>query len=280
MFPNHAHSAPDPEADADGAELELSLVRDDLAFRLQRRLGLIPANGMGTARRALVFAAVTWLPLVIWAALTGRAWHAVDEESLLAHFGVHVRCLVAIPLFVIAEDIAHQSVPPLLRYFVSTGLVSTDKVPQFRALIASVARLRNGVLPWVLILGAVFAWSSAGVVFKQFEDMTWAATSGDASQGVTFGGWWFVLVIRPLFTALLLAWVWRVCLAFILTLKLARFPLSLVPTIRIASRASDFSSVCYLSSVRLRSPSQPSRRHRSRTRWSITVWMSWTSRDC
>ena len=34
----------------------LSLVRDDLLYRLQRRLGLIPAEGPGIARRA------AWLP--------------------------------------------------------------------------------------------------------------------------------------------------------------------------------------------------------------------------
>jgi hypothetical protein len=39
-----------------------------------------------------------------------------------------------------------------------------------------------------------------------------------------------VLVIRPLFSALLLAWLWRACLVFVLFVKLATFPLSFVPT--------------------------------------------------
>lgn len=97
-------------------------------------------------------------------------------------------------------------------------------------MIASVVKLRNGVLPWVLIIGAVIAWSSAGAVFRQFEDMSWATAGGEGSTEMTFGGWWFVLVIRPIFTALLLAWLWRACLVCVLTFRLARFPLALVPT--------------------------------------------------
>jgi hypothetical protein len=230
MAISEQRGAGEPDTASDATGVELSLVRDDIGFRIQRRLGLIPANGMGTSRRALIFAAITWLPLVVWAMLTGRGWSITGEDSLFAHFGVHVRCLVAIPLLIVAEDIAQKSVPPLLRYFVESGLVTTERVPQFRALIASVVRLRNGVLPWVMILGVAIAWSSAGAVFRQFEDMSWAAAGGEADSEITFGGWWFVLVIRPIFTALLLAWLWRACLVFVLTLKLAKFPLALVPT--------------------------------------------------
>jgi hypothetical protein len=219
--------ASDAHADAPG--LDLSLVRDDLSFRIQRRLGLIPASGMGTVRRALIFAAITWLPVAIWALLTGRAETGSADDMLLAHFGIHARCLVAIPLLVFAEDLAQRSMPPFLRYFVKAGLVPTNEIPQFKALIASVVRLRNGVLPWVLIFGAVVAWATAGAVFTRMEDMSWAHADNDA-ESITFGGWWFVLVIRPIFTALILAWLWRACLLFILLLKLAKFPLLLVPT--------------------------------------------------
>ncbi|SOE86911.1 hypothetical protein SAMN05446935_7434 [Burkholderia sp. YR290] len=218
-------------AASDVSGVDLSLVRDDLGYRIQRRLGLIPADGMGTVRRAIIFAAVSWLPLAIWAVVTGRAsWQASGDDALLAHFGIHVRCLVAIPLLVIAEGIAQTFIPACLRYFVEAGLVPVDKLPQFRALIASVLQLRNGTLPWILIFGAVVAWATAGAVFSQFEDMSWSDANGHATSEMTFGAWWFVLVIRPLFTALLLAWLWRACLVFVLLLKIAKFPLSLVPT--------------------------------------------------
>ena len=45
--------------------LAFSLVRDDLPFRLQRRMGLIPERGLGTVRRAVFFTLLTWLPIVV-----------------------------------------------------------------------------------------------------------------------------------------------------------------------------------------------------------------------
>jgi hypothetical protein len=221
--------AGESNATSDLSGADLSLVRNDLSFRLQRRLGLIPADGMGTARRAIIYAAITWLPLAIWALATGRALPDSGSEALASHFGIHVRCLVAIPLLVIAEGVAQKSVPPVLRYFVESGLVTRAELPRFKALIASIMRLRDGVLPWVVILGVVLAWATAGAVFNRFEDMTWP-NPAPTDVGIAFGGWWFILVIRPLFTALLLAWIWRACMVFVLMLKLARFPLALVPT--------------------------------------------------
>lgn len=229
MSPTREHAS-DEHAEADGLfGVDLSLVRDDVGFRLQRRLGLIPCDGMGTARRALIFAAFCWLPIVVWAVVTGRAWDTQNDHALLAHFGVHVRCLVAIPVLLIAEDIAQKTVPCLLRYFVESGLVPAESVPEFRVLIASVVSLKNRVLPWVLIAGAVIAWTTVGALLNQIDDVSWSNIPGDRPGAITFGGWWFILVVRPVFTALLLAWIWRVCLVFILFFKLSRFPLAFVP---------------------------------------------------
>ena len=45
----------------------LSLVRDDLLYRLQRRIGLIPTKGSGIARRAVFWSLFAWLPIAVWA---------------------------------------------------------------------------------------------------------------------------------------------------------------------------------------------------------------------
>ncbi len=99
-----------------GSPLEFSLVRDDLPFRLMRRVGLVPKDGLGILRRALFFSLFAWLPIAIWALLRHRALPGPDvEEPLLAHFGVHVRCLVAIPLLIFARRPRPpcQAIPPL-----------------------------------------------------------------------------------------------------------------------------------------------------------------------
>ena len=80
-----------------------SPVENEPPLRWLRWLHLAPASGLGTARRALFFMAVTWLPIVGWAAIEGRPTLIGTDESLLQHYGIHVRCLVAIPLFIVAE---------------------------------------------------------------------------------------------------------------------------------------------------------------------------------
>ncbi|VVD72428.1 hypothetical protein PAQ31011_00679 [Pandoraea aquatica] len=210
-------------------EVELSLVQGDLGFHLQRRAHLIPSVGMGVWRRAVIFAAVTWLPLAVWAVLTGRAVQGAGDDTLAAHFGIHARCLIAIPLMVVAEGVAQNLMPPLLKYFVESGCVTEQTLPSFQRELSRVARLRDRALPWVVIFGVTIAWSTTRALLGDAEDVVWM-NHGDDIADITFGGWWFVLVVRPLFTVLLLAWLWRACLLFILLFRIGRLPLALVPS--------------------------------------------------
>src|SRR5690606_2840581 len=57
------------------------------------------------------------------------------------------------------------------------------------------------------------------------DEIQWA---GADSRSLAFGAWWFLLVTRPIFSVLLLAWVWRLILLGILLLRIARLPLQLV----------------------------------------------------
>ncbi|MFM0573069.1 hypothetical protein PQQ88_32950 [Paraburkholderia caledonica] len=210
----------------DHPTLAFSIVRDDAAFRWQRRVGLIPSEGLGIVRRALFFSAICWLPIALWAIATGHAFPTRGEHTLASHFGIHVRSLVAIPLLILAEHTAHQSIRQFLHYLLESGLVSVQDAAQFRSEIDSIARLKDWALPWALIVGAAIAWAGAGILFPPSEDAGWIGQSGQ----VPFGGWWFILVVRPIFTALLMAWLWRAYIIFALMLKIAKFPLSLVPT--------------------------------------------------
>ena len=116
-------------SDVDG--LRFSLVRGDPWFRLQRAVGLIPGSGLGIVRRCIVFALATWLPLVIWAILWRRAFPGELAEPLLQHLGIHARCLLAIPLLVVAEAAGERYPRELIPYFLTSGLVSADMKSKF-----------------------------------------------------------------------------------------------------------------------------------------------------
>jgi hypothetical protein len=205
----------------------LSLVRGDALIRLQQRIGLVPEGGLGVGRRALALALFTWLPVGVWALLTGHALPDQTGEPLLRHFGVQVRCLVAIPLFVLAEGIAHGITPRLLPYFVSSGLVSEADRPRFREVVLSVAKLRDRTLPWVVILGLVIAWQTFNP--GESHELDWAGEGG-RPLSLGFGAWWYAWVARPVFLALLLGWLWRLILISVLFRRISRLDLALVPT--------------------------------------------------
>jgi hypothetical protein len=57
--------------------------------------------------------------------------------------------------------------------------------------------------------------------------MAWAL---DADGTLGFGGWWFAYVVRPIFLALVMAWLWRMLLVAYWFWRVGRLGLSLVPT--------------------------------------------------
>jgi len=206
---------------------ELSLIRNDLLMRAQRAIGLVPADGLGVARRAVALALVTWLPIAIWAALEGRALRGAVAEPLASHFGIHVRCLVAIPLLVLAEGMSHAVTRRLLPQFARAGLVAESERGRFVEVLAGVARLRDRTTPWIVLAGLLATILLVTPEPAANHELVWA---GEPRTGFGFGGFWFTWVTRPIFTTLLLAWLWRLVLVFLLCARLAKLDLSLSPT--------------------------------------------------
>ncbi len=216
-----------PEADASDPAA-LSLVRGDASWRLQRALGLIPTNGLGIGRRAIAFALISWLPIAAWAWWNGRTTGAAAPEPLLTHFGVHVRCLVAIPLMIVAEAMVQNIMPRIVPYFLSSGVLPPTEAGRFRELIQGISRLRDATLPWTIVVGVAIAMTVASPSLSGSHELDWARAPGSAGLG--FGGKWFLYVARPIFLAMLLGWLWRLALFGWFLLRLSRFQFSLVPS--------------------------------------------------
>lgn len=217
---------PEPRHDA---ALELSLVRGDWLFRAQRRIGLIPPDGLGLVQRAVFRSLIAWLPIALWALYAGRVVPCEAGEPLLAHFGVHSRLLVAVPLLILAEGPAHALAHWLLPYFVQSGIVSQGEIPKFRAAIAATGRLRDATLPWVAMVGAVVVFATLSETVQHSHEIDWAV-DGDGAGGWGFGAYWYLYVGRFVFLTLALAWLWRLVLAFVLLRRIARLDLAIVPT--------------------------------------------------
>jgi hypothetical protein len=203
-----------------------SLVHDDPWFHLQERLGLVPKNGKdGVIRRTLIFCLLAWLPLVVWAWATGRAFDSITGEPLLKHYSVHTRFLIALPALIFGERVARSTLKRLLPRFVQMGLVNEEKVPAFQKLIADLIRLRNSTLPWVAVVGVIAAAALVPDTGLHLDELNWAKEG----QGFGFGGWWFLLVSRPIYQLFLFSWMWRVVLTFVMFRRIVKLGLNLLP---------------------------------------------------
>jgi hypothetical protein len=257
--------------------LSLSLVQDDPPFRVLRGVGLIPATGLGLVRRAIFFALLSWLPIAIWSWTAGRAISEAAGEPLLQHFGVHVRCLVAIPILILAQGLAHSITTHLLPWFVKSGVITPDKVPAFREVVHGMLALRNHTLPWVMIAGVVIVVGATGPMLKQMDELSWALDTTKSPPEFGFGGWWFLLVARPIYAALVLGWLWRVVLLTVLFYRITSSVSSScrrIPTALAASVSSSISPRCSFPS------SSSCRRPSDRTGRTTCCTTTWTSRRC
>jgi hypothetical protein len=106
-------------------------------------------------------------------------------------------------------------------------LIAPEVHAAFSQLNASLRRLRDASLPWVLVVGVAIAWSVGVAPEPQADRLAWAR---EANGSLGFGGWWYVYVVRPLFLALLLGWMWRLALVTLWMARIGRLDLALVPT--------------------------------------------------
>jgi hypothetical protein len=224
----------EPTTDGSGDEdVSFSLVQGGPPYRIQQKLGLIPRRGLGIPRRVTFFVILTWAPIMVWALINERLLPGVAAEPLLQHFGVHVRCLVAIPLFIVAEAFADVVSRRLLPYFVTSGLVTDATKPRFMEILREAVRLRDS---WVAaavmaMLAVLLAWRFTGVGGALHEDaLSWAVSREASRLRLGFGGWWFLFVVRPVLTFFLLYWVWRLVVATVLFWRVSHLDLHLVPT--------------------------------------------------
>ena len=177
--------------------------------------------------------ALTWLPLVFFAAVGGAAAGGGIRVPLLFDYGVAARFLIAGPTLLSAGTVIRRRVVELHRYFMDSGLVSEAAAPQVERLFGRLQRLQESwILSLCLAVAVVF-----GTIFLRLEfsgdASSWQFVAGpDAPAALTrsAAGWWYLLVSIPIFQYLLLTWIWRYTIWCWFLFRLSRLELTLVAT--------------------------------------------------
>jgi hypothetical protein len=199
---------------------DFSIIRESPFFRLQTALGLTSGQRAGAGRRAAIYALLGWLPIAIYAVTHGALFHVTSSgEPLLWHYGIQVRALLAIPILILAEGTVEKTVRSVVSQFTESGIVDGTQVEPYRCALEETRQISNSLAAQVvlLVVTATGVFFGYGASMLTGESIPWLLRAQDGRQSLTFAGWWYVLVLLPLFSFLALQWLWRwvVCAIFL-----------------------------------------------------------------
>ena len=211
---------------------DFSLVLGGPLYQLFRRSHLSGDALELMRQRIIIISLFTWLPLLVLSALEGHALGGSAAVPFLLDVEVHIRFLVVVPLFIVAELVVHQRMRFVVRQFLERNLIPESALARFNSAIASAYRLRNSVLAEVLLIafvyvvGVLLIWRRYGAL----ATATWYAVPTAEGLQLSLSGMWYGYVSQPIFQFLLLRWYFRIFIWMRFLWQVSRIELSLVPT--------------------------------------------------
>jgi hypothetical protein len=206
--------------------IDFSLVEGGGLYRLARACG-IPAGESGLIWLGLLLAGITWLPLLALAAAQGVLANG-PAVPFAPSVGTHVRLLLAIPLFFVAESVFGPRLPEAIQRIVDAQIIRHRDLPRFTATLDRTAALWHSWVPEAAIMLLTIGAISMGMrTDVPFELPNWREMP---DGGRTLAGHWYSAVSLPLFQFLFFRWCWRLLLWGRVLWHLARLDLRLMPT--------------------------------------------------
>ena len=207
---------------------DFSLVLGGPTFQLLRKMHLEGDHLELLRRRLLVIPLIAWLPLLLLTAL-GSSAENVGRLSFFRDLEVHVRFLIALPVFIAAELIVHFRIRPVVGRFIERRIVLPEDLPRFDSAIESAVRLRNSIpvelaLFLIVYTFGLWLWHSRVAIVAP----TWYALPGDR-WNLTPAGYWYVFVSIPILQFILLRWYLRFFIWFRFLWQVSRINLNLIP---------------------------------------------------
>jgi hypothetical protein len=187
--------------------------------RLGCRLGLV-RNGTNTVLLGIVIGILPWLVMVLAAWVEGM----VPRLFSLAVIGIHVRLLVAIPLFFLCESMLDPKVGAFASYCARSGVVAPGALRAFEAEITCITRCKDSWLPEAALLVAAVVMAIGAPEISLGE-----TASLHPGKALSLAGWSYWILGLTVFRFLLLRWAWRLALWFHFLWRLSRLELHLMP---------------------------------------------------
>ena len=194
--------------------------------RLGSCLGLVRGK-TNTIRLGLALGFLAWVVLMLLAFLQG----SVLKMFSLSVINVHVRLLVAIPLFFFCETLVAPRMQDFISNIVRSDLVAESELPKLASDIRWINRIKDSWLMEVIFLLVVFALPLLEMVFHlPGKTASWMWIIDKAGGRLTWLNGWYLMWCLPLFRFLMLRWLWYLGLWWYFLRRLAKLKLQLIPT--------------------------------------------------
>ena len=195
-------------------ESPFRLSKGGLFYGLLLRLRLVKENRYYHWRYIVLLTGLTWLPLLVMAAIDGTLADGSVGIPFLQDPVPHTRFLIVLPLLVFADRIIDPSVASVVRHFEICDLVPDEADPHFRKAFERLVRQRDAAWVDVALMGLVFGlvWIlkfKFGPSILNIKTSSWMSTASGNVEMLTPAGWWFILVGIPLVLFVLSRWIWR-----------------------------------------------------------------------
>jgi hypothetical protein len=212
---------------------DFSLVSGGPLYQLWRRTHLSGDALQMTHRRIIAAVLLAWVPLLLLSIAEGHAWGGSVALTFLQDVEMHVRLLVALPLFIAAELTVHRRLPKVMVLFLERGMIPDAARSQFDAAVAAAMRLRNSISAELLLFvfvygfGVLFVWRTQWVL-----DVTswYGVMEGGGLRQPSLAGWWAGCVSMPLVQFLIMRWFLRLFIWGQFLWRVSRIELNLIPT--------------------------------------------------
>ena len=207
-----------------------SLVKGGPLYESMVRMRLI--IGESYIRMAIVFVAVTWLPLLFLSVRQGSATGTDVQIPFLRDYAVHARFLISLPILILAEGLLDSKLRETIRGFTTLNLITPEDTTRFNSAIQDVhvwrdSALAEAFIAIVVVIQSYFVLSKHGWFSATMS--SWHTQPSFGGSTLTTAGWWLEasLSIQIFLQA---RWLWRLLIWTKLLARINRLDLQLIPT--------------------------------------------------
>jgi hypothetical protein len=208
---------------------ELSLMEGGPGDSLMKRLRLIrPELGAASARTAIILAALTWIPLLVFSLVEGLAFDGA-KIPFIYDIAAHARFLVAVPILVLAEIPIGRGLRGIAKHFLDAGLVREDERKRFASAVVDTVRFHDWRLAELALLALSYITTYAAISKTSLQSGNmWYESSG--ILGLSPVGFYYAFVGLPIFQFLVYRWGYRMFVWTRFLWHITKLDLLLTPT--------------------------------------------------